>query len=157
MVVPTVLATIARSRWVRTAGLAMALEDMRRQLPRHQPVNLFGVMGLTPPAALRWPPAGGSGHGRPGVSRAGQLPDAPQLPAPAPSAAASWTSARWPASSILDGAVRTSRPGMNSSAIIAMTAQPIRYQLIQVLEPVALRMAAAMSGAGPPAMTEASW
>ena len=31
------------------------------------------------------------------------------------------------------------------------------YQLIPVLEPVFFRMAAAISGAGPPAMTEASW
>src|SRR5215831_20215008 len=43
MVVPTVLATIARSRWVRTAGLVMALDVMRGQLPRHEPVNLFRV------------------------------------------------------------------------------------------------------------------
>ena len=33
---------------------------------------------------------------------------------------------------------------------MAITAQPTRYQLIQVLEPVAPRMAAAISGAGPP-------
>jgi hypothetical protein len=61
------------------------------------------------------------------------------------------------ASSNRDGAVRTSRRGMSSSAIMAITAQPTRYQLIKVLEPVELRIAAAMSGAGPPAITEASW
>ena len=37
------------------------------------------------------------------------------------------------------------------------TAQPTRYQLIQVLDAVAARIAAAISGAGPPAITEASW
>src|SRR4029453_6632635 len=47
--------------------------------------------------------------------------------------------------------------GMSSKAIIDKTQQPTMYQLIPVLEFVALRMAAAMSGAGPPAMTEASW
>jgi hypothetical protein len=31
------------------------------------------------------------------------------------------------------------------------------YQLIPVLEPVLLRIAAAMSGAGPPAITDANW
>jgi hypothetical protein len=40
MVVPTVLAATARSRWLRTVGLAMVLEDMRGQLPVHRPVNL---------------------------------------------------------------------------------------------------------------------
>jgi hypothetical protein len=33
---------------------------------------------------------------------------------------------------------------------MAITAQPARYQLIHVLEPVALSIAAAISGAGPP-------
>ena len=33
---------------------------------------------------------------------------------------------------------------------MAITAQPTRYQLVQVLEPVALNIAAAISGAGPP-------
>src|SRR5262249_13719747 len=53
MVVPTVLATIARSRWVRTAGLGMALADMGGLLPRHQPVNLFRVMNPTDPGGAQ--------------------------------------------------------------------------------------------------------
>src|SRR6185312_2796833 len=79
-----------------------------------------------------------------------------QLPA-APAPSASRSVAPSTASSNRDGALRTSRRGMSSSAIMAITAQPTRYQLMKVLEPVELRIAAAMSGAGPPAMTEASW
>ena len=37
------------------------------------------------------------------------------------------------------------------------TQQPMMYQLIPALDSVFSRMAAAMSGAGPPAMTDASW
>src|SRR5215471_8579727 len=185
MVVPTVLATIARSRWVRTVGLAMALADMRGQLPLHSPVNLLPVVNLTRRARPRWlsahrsrpgrpvlsrarpvtrhapgkaqvAVAGSARPGRPVVSRAGQLPEPRQVPA-APASSAWRTVAPSSASSNRDGAVRTSRCGMSSRAIMAITAQPTRYQLIQVLEPVALRIAAAISGAGPPAMTDASW
>lgn len=46
--------------------------------------------------------------------------------------------------------------GMNSSAITATAQQPTMYQLIPVREPVCSTIAAAMSGAGPPAITEAS-
>ena len=37
------------------------------------------------------------------------------------------------------------------------TQHPMMYQAIPVLDPVEARMAAAISGAGPPAMTDASW
>jgi hypothetical protein len=46
---------------------------------------------------------------------------------------------------------------MSTSAIIEITAQPTMYQAMPVLDPVFLRIAAAISGAGPPAMTDASW
>ena len=49
------------------------------------------------------------------------------------------------------------RRGISRRAPMPSTQQPMMYQLIPVLELVALRMAAAMSGAGPPAITEASW
>ena len=49
------------------------------------------------------------------------------------------------------------RAGIEISAIIAIAQQPMMYQLIPVLEPVSSRIFAAISGAGPPAMTEASW
>jgi hypothetical protein len=47
--------------------------------------------------------------------------------------------------------------GISSSAIIDTTAQPTMYQLIHVLLPVADRIAAAINGAGPPAITDANW
>lgn len=64
-------------------------------------------------------------------------------PAPTGARSVAWSNA--------DGAARTSRRGVSSSAVMAITVQPTRCQLIQVLEPVAPRMAAAISGAGPPA------
>ena len=63
-------------------------------------------------------------------------------PAPTGARSVAWSNA--------DGAARTSRRGISSSATMAITAQPARYQLIHVLEPVALSIAAAISGAGPP-------
>ena len=47
--------------------------------------------------------------------------------------------------------------GMSTRATIESTQQPMMYQLIPALDLVFSRMAAAMSGAGPPAMTDASW
>jgi hypothetical protein len=46
--------------------------------------------------------------------------------------------------------------GIRISAAKEITAQPTMYQLIPRLEPVVFRIAAAISGAGPPAMTDAS-
>jgi hypothetical protein len=43
---------------------------------------------------------------------------------------------------------------MSGSAIIETTQQAMMQMLIQVLDPVLCRMAAAISGAGPPAMTD---
>src|SRR6476659_3903057 len=47
--------------------------------------------------------------------------------------------------------------GSTSNAIIASTQQPTMYQLTPVPEPVSCRILVAMSGAGPPAITEANW
>jgi len=46
---------------------------------------------------------------------------------------------------------------MRMRAPNASTQQPTMYQLIPVLDFVRSRIAAAMRGAGPPAITEASW
>jgi hypothetical protein len=46
--------------------------------------------------------------------------------------------------------------GIKSKAPMASTQQMMMYQLIPVLESVLARMAAAINGAGPPAITEAS-
>jgi hypothetical protein len=56
-----------------------------------------------------------------------------------------------------DASSTGARRGMSTSAIIEITAQPTMYQAMPVLDPVFLRIAAAISGAGPPAMTDASW
>ena len=37
------------------------------------------------------------------------------------------------------------------------TQHPTMYQLMPILEPVFLRIHVAISGAGPPAITDASW
>jgi hypothetical protein len=47
--------------------------------------------------------------------------------------------------------------GMSSRATIETTAQPTMYQEIPVDDPVRAKMAVAISGAGPPATTDASW
>src|SRR4051794_23804456 len=47
--------------------------------------------------------------------------------------------------------------GISSSAIIETTAQPTMYQEIPVEDLVLAKIAVAISGAGPPATTEASW
>src|ERR1039458_7537835 len=78
------------------------------------------------------------------VPRGGQVP--------ATSGSGSATMPRSTASSNLDGAALTSRRGMSSSAIMESTAQPMMYTLTQVLELVASTIAAAIRGAGPPAM-----
>jgi hypothetical protein len=48
------------------------------------------------------------------------------------------------------GSVRVRARGMASKVIMARAAQPIRYKLIHVLEPVCCRIALAISGATGP-------